>query len=80
MGWKHYRQLTPKREPQVGGGTVWCPSTNSSLQISIFQIQQIFNILWEKAGPLVRKGNTGQVIEGEGSVCLVSSNLSDRKR
>ena len=25
-------------------GAVWCPSTNSSLQISIFQIHQIFNI------------------------------------
>ena len=34
MGWKHYQTL----------GTVWCPSTNSSLQMSIFQIQQIFVI------------------------------------
>ena len=25
-------------------GTIWCPCTNSSLQISIFQIHQIFNI------------------------------------
>ena len=42
MGWKHYQTVDPrKREPQVA---VWYPSTNSSLQISIFQIHQIFNI------------------------------------
>ena len=34
-----------KGEPHVGRGLhVWYPSTNSSLQISIFQIHQIFNI------------------------------------
>ena len=41
MGWKHYQTVDPpKREPQV----VWCSSTNFSLQISIFQIHQMFNI------------------------------------
>ena len=34
---------TKKRAPGWYG-TVWCPSTNSSLQISIYQIHQIFNI------------------------------------
>ena len=38
------RQFTPKREPKVGSGLFWRPSTNSSLQISIFQFHQIFNI------------------------------------
>ena len=34
-----------KGEPHVGRGLhVWYPSTNSSLQILIFQIHQIFNI------------------------------------
>ena len=51
MGWKHYKTGDPppqkkkkKREPQVGRGTVWYPSSNSSLQIFIFEIHQIFNI------------------------------------
>ena len=45
MGSKHYQTVdTPKKEPQVGRGTVWYPSSNSSLQISIFQILQIFII------------------------------------
>ena len=45
MGWKYYRTIDPrKREPQVGRGTVWYPSSNSSIQISIFRIHQIFNI------------------------------------
>ena len=37
---------SPLLPPEKPGwkGTVWCPSTNSSLQISIVQIQQIFNI------------------------------------
>ena len=46
------RQLTPfpppptkKKRAQVGTGLlIWCPSTNFSLQISIFQIHRIFNI------------------------------------
>ena len=38
------RQLTPQKRAPGWWGTVWCPSTNSSLQISIFQIYQIFNI------------------------------------
>ena len=38
------RQLTPQKRAPGWQGTVWCPSTNSSLQISIFQIRQIFNI------------------------------------
>ena len=39
------RQLTtPNESPRlVGKGTVWYPSTNSSLQISILHIHQIFN-------------------------------------
>ena len=42
------RQLTtPKDSPRlVAKETVWCPSTYSSLQILIFQIHQIFNILY----------------------------------
>ena len=45
MRWKHYQTVErPKREPQVGRGSVWYPPTNSSLQISIFQIHQIFNV------------------------------------
>ena len=48
MGWEHCttRQLTPKREPQVGRGLfgVHLHCTNSSLQLSIFKIYQIFNI------------------------------------
>ena len=45
MGWKHYQTGDPrKREAQVALGTLRYPSTNSSLQISIFQIHQIFNI------------------------------------
>ena len=45
MGWKHYQTVEHlKREPQVGSGPVWYPSNNSSFQISIFQIHQIFNI------------------------------------
>ena len=43
MGWKHQTVGPRKREPQVARGPVWYPSTNSSLQISIFQIHQIFN-------------------------------------
>ena len=39
MGWKHFKESS-----RLVGGTVWCQSTNSSLQISIFQIHQIFNI------------------------------------
>ena len=43
MGWKQYQTVDhPKREPQVGSGLY--PSINSSLQIAIFQIHQIFNI------------------------------------
>ena len=43
MGWKHYQTVDhPKREPQVGSGLY--PPINSSLQIAIFQIHQIFNI------------------------------------
>ena len=40
------RQLiTPNESPKlVYVGTVWYPSTNSSLRISIFRIHQIFNI------------------------------------
>ena len=47
LGWKQYQTVDPpphpslKSEPQLEGD---CPSTNSSLQISIFQIYQIFNI------------------------------------
>ena len=51
MGWKHYQTVDPptllkrERERTPGWkGTVWCKSTNSSLQILIFQIHQIFNI------------------------------------
>ena len=46
MGWKHYQTVDPrKREPLVARGLFGTdPSTNSSLQISIFQIHQIFNI------------------------------------
>ena len=46
MDWKHYQTVDPlQKEPQVGRGLFgWYPSTNSSLQISIFQIHQIFNI------------------------------------
>ena len=42
------RQLTtPKDSPRlVAKETVWCPSTYSSLQILIFYIHQIFNILY----------------------------------
>ena len=45
MGWKHYQTVDhPKMRAPGLKGTVWYPSTNSSLQISIFQIHQIFNI------------------------------------
>ena len=45
MGWKHYQTVEPrKRESQVGRGLFGIRLTNSSLQISIFQIHQIFNI------------------------------------
>ena len=37
-------QLTPQKRAPGWKGTVWCPSANTSLQISIFQIHQIFNI------------------------------------
>ena len=41
------RQLKPPPPYQPGAlfGAVWCPSTNYSLQISIFQIHQIFNFI-----------------------------------
>ena len=35
-----------ERAPGWLAGTVWCPFTNSSLQVSIFPIHQIFNILY----------------------------------
>ena len=51
MGWKHYQTVDPptllkrERERTPGWkGTVWCKSTNSSLQILIFQIHQISDI------------------------------------
>ena len=47
MGWKHYQIVDhPQMRLRAPGwqGTVWYPSTNSSLQISIFQIHQVFNI------------------------------------
>ena len=46
MGGKHYPPPPPLPQKRAPGqqGTVWCPSTNSSLEISIFQIHQIFNI------------------------------------
>ena len=44
MGWKHTRPLTtPKEDPFTLAGDCM-PSTTSSLQISIFQIHEIFNI------------------------------------
>ena len=58
LGWKHYQTVDPrppqKESPRLVGD--WCPSTNSSLQISIFQIHQIlkysyfpqFNLSFEK--------------------------------
>ena len=40
MGWKNYQTVDhPKREPQVGSGLF-----GIRLQISIYQIHQIFNI------------------------------------
>ena len=45
MRWKHYQTVDhPKWELQVGRGLFFYPSTNSSLQTSIFQIHQIFII------------------------------------
>ena len=50
MRWKHNQTVDPplpsppKYRAPGWQGTVWCPSTNSSLQISIFRIHQIFNI------------------------------------
>ena len=38
------RQLTPSKKSPRLVETVWCSSINSSLQISIFRIHQIFNI------------------------------------
>ena len=38
------RQLTSQERAPGWQGTVWCPTTNSSLQIPIFQIHKIFNI------------------------------------
>ena len=44
MGQEPYQTVDPQKRAPGWQGTVWCPSTNSSLQISIFQIHQIFNI------------------------------------
>ena len=45
MGWKHYQTVDPrKREPQIARGLFGIRLQNSSLQIPIFQIHQIFNI------------------------------------
>ena len=45
MGWKHYQTVDHlKRGPQVGSALFGIRLSNSSLQISIFQIHQIFNI------------------------------------
>ena len=45
MGWKRYQTVDhPKREPQVGSVPFGIRLFNSSLQIPIFQIHQIFNI------------------------------------
>ena len=43
MGWERYQTVNPQKRAKGWWGTVWCPSTNSALQISIFQIYQIFN-------------------------------------
>ena len=47
MGYKHYQtvETPPPYQPGALFGAVWCPSTNYSLQISIFQIHQIFNFI-----------------------------------
>ena len=41
MGWEHYQTVDPPPPPEKRAlglqGTVWCTSTNSLLQISIFQ-------------------------------------------
>ena len=45
MGWKHYQTVDHPQKRALGWQqTVWCPFTNSSLQISILQIHQISNI------------------------------------
>ena len=40
MGWKRYQTAEIERRAPGWQGTVWYPCTNSSLQISIFQIHQ----------------------------------------
>ena len=62
MGWKHYQTVDPslpsplpspaRQRAQGGQGTVWCPSTNSSLQISLFQIHRTFHIFLNFPDPL----------------------------
>ena len=45
MGWEPYQTVDPlEKEPQVCRGLFGVRSVNSSLQNSIFQIHQIFNI------------------------------------
>ena len=45
MGWEPYQTVDPlEKEPQVCRGLFGVRSINSSLQNSIFQIHQIFNI------------------------------------
>ena len=44
MGRKHYQTVDPPPPPAKERTPRWCPSTNSSLQNSIFEIHQNFNI------------------------------------